>query len=461
MAAVESAFRILNDLPPASSLEPTNYPFHSQRINYAAQTQRLNDLKSYTLFLLLEQMGLTQPTRYIYVLRGWNPSLFNYESPYGEFAVIVEGSTELGNSMDPNNNALSFIIERNFDAETLSPSFYVNGTVYGGLVNSYLAGSSGGFTTGENYIIPFAADPYADIYTAAADIPENPGEFRTGLTYDDVGGLRYLLSTNNVNDETLLPSVHPIRHGFAGRRAHAFVNGARRPGVEKITFVRQPVNALTGAFLPMTSQFIDHYFTNGILKQQPVARVVSQPDFLFLATDTGDDDINSGGLTRTGTTNWMNNATLNENTNGEGPGVIQPPIKFNFGRLGRQMFSYVGLFGFSDESAEDLSTPWSTFDGSTNPPISYPAPQTGTNRMIFRMWLSMGPSENNTYSPQNTHHRFEWSPVSQAGTPFVLQTSTNLADWVTLFSVTNNGSISSYFVNNPASVSRFYRLIPQ
>jgi len=73
----------------------------------------------------------------------------------------------------------------------------------------------------------------------------------------------------------------------------------------------------------------------------------------------------------------------------------------------------------------------------------------------------MGPNSNDPFSPQNTHHRFEWSPVSPAGSPFVLQTSTNLADWVTLFSVTNNGSISHYYVNNPASVSRFYRLIPQ
>jgi hypothetical protein len=156
----------------------------------------------------------------------------------------------------------------------------------------------------------------------------------------------------------------------------------------------------------------------------------------------------------------MNNAALNGNTNGEGPGVIQPSVRITFNKLGRLICTYAGL-GDSEESFREYGSYWETFDGSTNAPIVYPAPQTGTNQMIFRMWLSMGPNKNDAVSPQNTNHRFEWSPVSLAGTPFVLQTSTNLADWVMLFSVTNNGSISYYFVNYPASVSRFYRLVPQ
>jgi hypothetical protein len=67
ISAVESAIQILNDLPPASQIVLTNYPFNSQHVNFTAQSQNLNDLKSETLSLLLEHMGLAQPTRYLYV----------------------------------------------------------------------------------------------------------------------------------------------------------------------------------------------------------------------------------------------------------------------------------------------------------------------------------------------------------------------------------------------------------
>ena len=53
VAAVESAIQILNDLPPASQIVLTNYPFNSQSENFAAAAQSLYDLKSETLSLLL------------------------------------------------------------------------------------------------------------------------------------------------------------------------------------------------------------------------------------------------------------------------------------------------------------------------------------------------------------------------------------------------------------------------
>ena len=62
--AVEQAIQILNDLPPASQLDPATYPPESTRWNYAAQALGLTDVKSKTLATLLEQLGLTQPTRH-------------------------------------------------------------------------------------------------------------------------------------------------------------------------------------------------------------------------------------------------------------------------------------------------------------------------------------------------------------------------------------------------------------
>jgi hypothetical protein len=306
-AAVKSAIQILNNLPPTSTIVLTNYPFDSQQINYAAQAQWLSDLKSQTLFLLLEHLGLAQPTRYIFVLRRWDP-IFTPYSPY------------LAEINWPDGTIPYYIVERNFDPQTLNASSYVNDTFY----SAYIAI----FTDLSLVIVPFAVDPFSEIYTAVADFDLNMGGFYTGLTYDDVGGLAYLLSTNNVNYETLLPDVCGI-----GTNANSFVNGAWRPGVDKIAFVPQPVDSLSGAFLPTTNQFTDTYITNGNTIQQQVQRVITQPDFLFSVADTGEGDVTTPLFARTGTTNWINNAAANGKTNGAGPGVIQPSVQIVFREL--------------------------------------------------------------------------------------------------------------------------------
>jgi hypothetical protein len=91
-----------------------------------------------------------------------------------------------------------YVVQRNFDPQTLDASTHVNGTIYSAYM--YSPGN-------QNYMVPFPIDPFANAYTAVADLGINAGGYYTGLTCDDVGGLRYLLSTNNVNYETLLPSV--------------------------------------------------------------------------------------------------------------------------------------------------------------------------------------------------------------------------------------------------------------
>jgi len=75
VAAVQSAIQIFNGVPPVSQIVLTNYPFSSQQQNYVAQSQSLYDLKSVTLSLLLEQMGLAEPARNTFVLKQWNSNL--------------------------------------------------------------------------------------------------------------------------------------------------------------------------------------------------------------------------------------------------------------------------------------------------------------------------------------------------------------------------------------------------
>jgi hypothetical protein len=52
-AAVQSAIQVISDLPPASAIVLTNYPFYSTQ-NSGASAENLLDLKSWTLSLLLE-----------------------------------------------------------------------------------------------------------------------------------------------------------------------------------------------------------------------------------------------------------------------------------------------------------------------------------------------------------------------------------------------------------------------
>src|SRR2546423_3783230 len=68
--AVEQAITIINDLPPLSSPDVLDqFPLESQRINNRAEQLSLFDLKSQALLLLVEELGLTYPDRYLWTLR--------------------------------------------------------------------------------------------------------------------------------------------------------------------------------------------------------------------------------------------------------------------------------------------------------------------------------------------------------------------------------------------------------
>lgn len=424
VTAVKSAIQVLNDLPSASSIVLTNFPLLAQHFNFQAQALEIYDLKSQTLSLLLEQLGLAQPSRYIYVLKQWDSSLL---PPFpDEFSSPLSW---------PDGTIPEFIVQRNFDPETLEPSLYIDETLFFAHLNL--------LKNGNHLMVTFPGDPLVQNYPAVADFNISAGEFYNGLTRDDVGGLCYLLSTNNVNFETLLPGVSGV-----GANSNLFVNGAWRPGVDKITFVPQPVDLSSGSFLAYTNQFTDSYITNGILVQQQVARLLTKPDILFSVADFG-NVASSPMARRTGTTNWVNNASLNGNPIGAGPGMIQPGITITFNKAGRTLQHDASL---PDESVSDFgNSPWGSFDGSLNTPVIYPVAKSGTNHFTVRMWLIVGKSFQN----------FEWSPASLAGTPFAFQTSTNLINWTTSFVAINDGSVCTYFNNNPASPSRYYRLIQQ
>jgi hypothetical protein len=194
VAAIDKAFNILNSIPAFSTLSVTldEYPLldpdtgapttfrDSRRNNFRAQADNLLDLKSEALGLVVEELGLANPERWVWALRDrrvvGNPPVTNY-----------------------------LVIERNFDPVSLQPSKYVNGTRY---VYDTAPGGSGGV---QEFAVPTA---FADVIEVPVD-PVNsfssvagisgfldvsgfggsglvPGVFYTYLTRDDIGGLRYL-----------------------------------------------------------------------------------------------------------------------------------------------------------------------------------------------------------------------------------------------------------------------------
>jgi hypothetical protein len=420
VAAVERAVEILNSLPPASGMVPTNYPFDSTRINFAAQSGNQFDLTTVTLGLLVEQLGLGPPVQSLYTLKNFDRDLF--------FPFCMSEACWYSWAY-PN-----YIIERSFDPETHQPEHWINGVYYSGTIIDF----------GSNvYMGPFTVDPTAIGWTALADQTCNSlGQFCTSLTYDDVGGLRYLYGTSNINFETLLPDVHG-----AGSNATSYVNGAWRPGIEKITFVRQETNSALGFWWPLTNQFNDVYITNGLAVTQRLERVVTQPDFLFSASDYDDDHSTGFIVERCGTTNWLNLAALNGKASQAGPGLIRPPGKIKFRRLGREIY----LEDWSAPNTADyFGYGWGSFDSTTNVPIAFPAFENALPDH-FNMLLSVaGVGERIA----------KWRLDIPFGGTATLQISSNLLAWTTVGQVTNSGVECTWYDSRPRD-AQFYRIVPQ
>lgn len=178
--AVDSAVQMLNGLTNVSSYssELSEFPLEEMRLNYTASALHLMDLKSCTLEILVERLGLANPEEFIWNLRN---------------AVVPPGA------QCP--NLLYTVIMRNFDPTTLLPTPYVNGNLFTYII---LQGCN------PQEAIALEEKVYDTQTTGSAvatgkimfNDPSYWGWFHTGLTRDDIGALRYLYQTNNVNLES-------------------------------------------------------------------------------------------------------------------------------------------------------------------------------------------------------------------------------------------------------------------
>lgn len=183
VAAVDAAFAILNSLPPVSSLGNNldEYPLRdpvtgvsttfqdSRRVNLRAQANNLLDMKSMALGVVIEELGLADPERHVWTLRDrktvGTPAVTNY-----------------------------LVIMRNFDPDNFQPTPYVNGTRYTYQVAEDDQGQADAFD--------LPVDPEYS-FSSVAGRYLGYGAYYTYLTRDDIGGLRYIYSPDNINVEPL------------------------------------------------------------------------------------------------------------------------------------------------------------------------------------------------------------------------------------------------------------------
>lgn len=180
VAAVEAAFAILNGVTNVSSYSPdlSEWPLEAQRFNYTAQALAITDLKSATLTFMMEQLGLDEPERRVWNLHG--------RTPLPPASCPIMGYSVVKRNFDPVPSAL----------DVFQSSSYVNGTLYSYYIYEFCSGPTVLADAQE-----FPVDPLSAFSSIAGAVLPTPGSYFTGLTRDDIAGLRYLLRTNNVNTE--------------------------------------------------------------------------------------------------------------------------------------------------------------------------------------------------------------------------------------------------------------------
>jgi hypothetical protein len=408
VAAVEQAIQILNALPPVSQLEPTNYPTEYLGWNWSAQALNLTDLKSKTLATLLEHLGLTHATRHVFGVR--------------DFAFT-------------NGTLIAQTVQRNFDPFNFAPTNRVNRSAYDYVLQASTNGPAISVTAEEiltNLYEAFAFD------SAVAGHPTPAGMFHPGLTRDDVGGLRYLLRTNNSNLEILLPGVHGV-----GPSAGNFVNQAMRSGVDKITFIRRDYDGLIGQFFtPYTNQFTDYYISNHTIVAQQLERVITEPDIVFCAGNGNQGIVTNTEIFRTGTSNWWSSSVF---PGVSGPGVMRPPIRLMYSE---PVETYI-TWDTMPNTAGGYGSAWGSFDGSTNAPVYYPRGGAAASDVIVRLHLMRNDTEIWNAS---------WEIPRLPQEIILVLSSTNLVNW-SFHSLFNAGSKVEWF-HHISDAQRYFKFAP-
>jgi hypothetical protein len=182
--AVTNAMNLFNkyttNLDTLTDAQLKKISLDTTRYNYQAQALGIDDLKTFVMGYLMEELGMASPDRYVWCLRNrqtfTNPDFTNY-----------------------------IVIQRNFDPITLNPSSYVNGTLYTYTIYDRLLINPDVADALEVPVDPLrrqtaVASGIDNVLTVGS---QQPGRFFNGLTRDDVGGLRFLIGPSTLRQETL------------------------------------------------------------------------------------------------------------------------------------------------------------------------------------------------------------------------------------------------------------------
>jgi hypothetical protein len=360
VAAIDSAMNLLNGLPPSSSTVVSKYLMQgNQQINYTAQALELTDLKSIVLSIMMEHMGLNGETH------TWDLGARDTLVGTCQFEYVVLG--------------------RNYDPVTYFPSSYVNG------VNYYYQiwdGCSNGISVADAIEFPVDEANAAEVtYTAVSTLYGlQPGGYYLGLTYDDMGGLRYLYNKNNFAFEGLDSNsvASPLSAegswlGLSGGVTNAGTGtnfAGYLGGVEHITYIKMPTGTLLGGSAPpVRYSYKIPWLQNGKLIQLPVTRTVTQPDIIFGAGDLFSNNVGAAPFQYSAYTRGFAFITNGVNSLSEGAvlsQVISPQEIITFNDITpiyvNETPSYLDEFS----ALEYPGLLWGSFDGTTNAPTVYP-----------------------------------------------------------------------------------------
>jgi hypothetical protein len=212
--SIDNAFSIMNSITNVDKFSPglTEFPQTAQHYNFTAQSLYLTDIKSVTLHLLVEQLGLADPARYSWTLHDRDTTI----SPCPEETFYL-------------------VVQRNFDGtsppslQSLVYSPYVNGQLLTYYITEHCSGPPPELATTVPYMTDPAGSEFAPVAANNAQTLEEfdtfeegqlgiiakvptiyglqIGGYYTGLTRDDVAGLRYIYTTNNANVEPIPASA--------------------------------------------------------------------------------------------------------------------------------------------------------------------------------------------------------------------------------------------------------------
>jgi hypothetical protein len=320
------------------------------------------------------------------------------------------------------------VIMRNFDPITWNPSAYVNNKLYTFVLYDLCT------PTDAMDAVEETADPTAIGGSAAADEQTstlvNPGVYFNGLTRDDAGGLRYLLSRRQVAVESLtggavlgntagtaLPSAtgatpnnSPWNLAVAITLTNATILGNGSPwsiisfnsstnttnslvitnitttttsnggpfnvaGVEKITFIQVPFDSTIGInYTPFVDRYALTMYNKGQVSSQAVTRTVAAPDIVFAAGNLGVYGLGMEAIfpvmISRNNPGFLTTVPRTATHVNNGPGTINPSSRITFSDIGpwQTIASGVTTLG-----SQGLVTYWGSFSGDTNAPVVYPS----------------------------------------------------------------------------------------